>query len=323
MIEFSSRNIRTWSKLGLRRVFGVAMLSLAEEKDNLAVITADMKSFGGLERFCKKYPDKYFNIGIAEQNMIGVAAGMASEGFHVFASAFVPFATIRVLDQIRVDMGYMKLPVKLVGVAAGLSLGVLGATHFASGDIAAIRAIPNITILSPADTTETVKALYAAAEMDGPVYLRLTGMDDTKIVYQEDYDFKVGKAIPLRSGSDVSIFATGTMVSVALETAEILARENISASVTDVHTIKPMDRSCILESLDCGLIVTIEEHSVIGGLGSAVAEVLAPVPDKPRQLMIGISDEYLHAGDYAYLLEQYGLTPQQCAGKILKSFQAV
>lgn len=323
MMEFNSRNIRIWSKLGPHRVFGVTMLSLAEDIENLVVITADMKAFAGLDRFCKKYPEKFFNIGIAEQHMIGVAAGMSSEGLNVFASAYAPFLTIRALDQIKVNMGYMKLPVKLVGIAAGLSFGTLGATHVTSGDIAAIRAIPNITILSPADTTETAKALCAAAEMDSPVYLRLTGMDDTKIIYPEDYDFNVGKAIQLRSGNDVSIFATGTMVSAALEAAEILARENVSVSVTDVHTIKPIDSGSILESLDCGLIVTMEEHSVIGGLGAAVAEVLAPVRSKPRQLMIGMSDEYMHAGDYKYLLEQYGLTPQQCADKILKSLRAV
>lgn len=323
MMEFNSRNIRIWSKLGPHRVFGVTMLSLAEDIENLVVITADMKAFAGLDRFCKKYPEKFFNIGIAEQHMIGVAAGMVSEGFRVFTSAYAPFVTIRVLDQIRVNMGCMKLPIKLVGMAAGLSLGMLGATHVTSGDIAAIRAIPNITILSPADTTETAKALCAAAEMDSPVYLRLTGMDDTKIIYPQDYNFQIGKAIRLHSGKDVSIFATGTMVSAALETAEILAREKISASVTDVHTLKPMDRSSILESLDCDLIVTMEEHSVIGGLGAAVAEVLAPVRSKPRQLMIGMSDEYMHAGDYKYLLEQYGLTPQQCADKILKSLRAV
>ena len=320
MIDFSPSNIRMWSRLGSCGAFGAAMCSLAENNDNLAVVTADLCFYSGLDRFHQSYPDKLYNVGIAEQNMVGIAAGMASEGFNVFATTYATFAAARTLDQIRVNMGYMQMSVKLVGLTAGLSVGILGATHTGNEDVAAIRSIPNITVLSPADTTETVKAVLAAAGLDKPVYLRLSGVMGSPVVYKEDYEFTVGKAIKLRKGSDIAVIATGTMVHEALAAADILEEKGISASVMDMHTIKPIDKEAIMQCMDSKLIVTMEEHSTIGGLGSAVAETIADIPSKPPQLMIGLSDNYVHAGEYKALINEYGLTPEAVTEKILSKY---
>lgn len=323
MIEFSSSNIRMWSRLGSCGAFGAAMCALAEADEQLAVITADLCFYSGLSRFESNYPDKLYNVGIAEQNMVGVAAGMANEGLNVFATTYATFAAARTLDQIRVNMGYMKLPVKLVGLTAGLSVGILGATHTGNEDVAAIRSIPNITVLSPADTTETVKAVLAAAKMDKPVYLRLSGVMGSPTVYKNDYDFTVGKAIKLRDGRDISIIATGTMVYEALRASELLEEKGISASVLDMHTIKPIDEQAVTECANSRLIVTVEEHSIIGGLGSAVAETIAGFDFKPPQLMIGLSDNYVHAAEYNELIKEYGLTAEQITEKIIKKYKAL
>jgi Transketolase, C-terminal subunit len=316
MLEFTNTNIRTWAHLGSCGAFGLAAVELGEEYDDLAIFTADLRFYSGLDRFASQYPGKLYNIGIAEQNMIGVAAGMANEGFNVFATTYGTFASTRCCDQVRVNMGYMKIPVKLVGLTSGLSVGILGATHMSFEDIAIMRSIPNITILSPADCTETVKATLAAAKLDGPVYLRLTGIMGNPIVYKKDYDFQIGKAIKLMDGTDIAIIATGTMVASSLKAAKELTEDGISCSVIDMHTIKPIDRDMIISCIDKKLLVTVEEHNIIGGLGSAVAEVLSNINQKPRQLIIGINDEFKHAADYKYLIEEYGITPMQIAKKV-------
>ena len=189
-----------------------------------------------------------YNTGIAEQNMIGIAAGFASEGFIPFASTYATFASMRCADQVRVNMGYMKLGVKLIGLTAGLSVGILGATHMSIEDIAVIRSIPNITILSPADCTETIKAILAASENRDPTYIRLTGGMPSPIVYSEDYNFSIGKMITLRDGNDVVVFATGTMVYNSIKASELLEKQGISVKVIDVHTIKPLDKETIIQN---------------------------------------------------------------------------
>jgi transketolase len=217
----------------------------------------------------------------------------------------------------------MQLGIKLVGVTSGLSVGILGATHMSIEDIAIMRSIPNITVLSPADSTETVKATLAAAKIDGPVYLRLTGEMGNPIVYKEDYKFEVGKAITLKEGPDISIIATGPMVYNSLKAAEILEEQGIHCQVIDMHTIKPIDKEALYNTCDKKMIVTVEEHSIFGGLGSAVAECLAEKKVKPPQLTIGIADEYKHAGTYSYLIEEYGLTAEKIAKKISDKFYEV
>jgi len=321
MIDFTPSNIRMWSRLGSCGAFGLAALELPAIDDKVVILTSDLTFFSGLERFKSAFPDRLYNLGIAEQNMVGVAAGFAKEGFTPFATTYAAFASLRSADQVKVNMGYMKLGIKLVGLTAGLSVGILGATHMSFEDIAVMRAIPNIVVLSPADCAETVKATLAAAKIKGPVYLRLTGAMNNPPVYKEDYAFEVGKAVTLRDGSDVAVIATGTMVYHSLQAAELLAQQGVSCRVVNMHTIKPLDMEAVNAARGAKLIVTVEEHGVIGGLGSAVSEALAGQAHRPPQLMIGMSDCYCHAADYPYLLEQYGLTGKQIAEKILISLE--
>lgn len=323
MIEFKSSEIRTWSRLGSCGAFGAAMIELAGQNENLAVLTADLCYYAGLDRFRQQYPENLLNCGIAEQNMIGIAAGMAKEGVSVFATTYATFASTRCCDQVKVNMGYMKLPIKLVGLTSGLSVGILGPTHMSLEDVSIMRSIPNITILSPADCTETVKAVMAAASHEGPVYIRLSGTMNSPIVYKEDYKFEIGKAIMLAEGNDIALVATGSMVATAVAVKDILAEIGIDVAVIDMHTIKPLDQEMIESCLDKSLIVTMEEHSIIGGLGSAVAEVLAQKRKRPVLQMIGIEDQYLHAADYEYLLKESGLTAENIAETIQRKYSEV
>ena len=316
-----SHRTRMWSKLGQRGTFGTVMMDIGDALDNVVVLTGDLANTSGLDRFSVKYPTRFFNIGIAEQNMVGVAAGMASEGFIPFASTFATFASMRSLEQARVHMGYMKLNVKLVGLASGFAMGQFGNTHYAIEDISIFRTIPNLTVLSPADTFEVAKCVEAAALHEGPVYLRLTGGMNNPIVYSEDYPFQIGKAIELRSGSDVSIIATGSMVDASLQAAKTLNDLSISAGVLNMHTIKPLDKEAVIKASKNSLVVTVEEHNIIGGLGSAVSECLSKIGGSSKQLFIGVEDRYAAAGNYQYLLKQNGLTASQITESILKALE--
>ncbi len=318
-MDYKSSNIRLWSRLGSCGALGQAALELGETNDKVVFITSDLCFYSGLDRFNAKFPDKLYNVGIAEQNMVNIAAGMAKEGFIPFATTYATFAAMRCADQVRVSMGYMKLGVKLIGLTAGLSVGILGATHMSIEDIAIMRSIPNIIILSPADCTESIKAILAASETDEPIYIRLTGGMPNPIVYKEDYDYKIGKAITLKDGSDIIIYATGTMVYNSLKAAEILAEQGISAKVVDIHTIKPIDRETINDNLNYKMIFTVEEHSTIGGLGSAVAECLSEADVKIN--MIGLHDQYDHAADYNYLIEKNGLDATGIAKRIIRKYK--
>ncbi|MDR1914022.1 MAG: transketolase [Clostridiales bacterium] len=320
-INITSANIRTWSRIGSGGTFGQTLLELAKNNDKVVAISADMTTASGLERFKTAMPERFFNAGIAEQNLIGIAAGLAKEGFIPFAATQAAFISLRCSDQIKVNMGYMKLSVKLIGILSGFGIGIFGPTHMALEDVALIRAIPNIVILSPADCLETTKAVNAASELNEPVYIRLSGGVPNPVVYKDDYDYQIGKAITLKEGDDVAIIATGSMVYNSLKVAEILAEGGYSARVVDMHTIKPLDTEAIMMSCSAKLIVTVEEHSIHGGLGSAIAERLAPLKVKPPQLIVGVNDFYPHAGEYNWLLEQSGLTVPQIAEKILSSLK--
>lgn len=323
MIRYTPANIRTWSLLGSCGAFGIAAMELPLQQTNTVIITSDLCFYSGLDRYKKKYPDRLYNVGIAEQNMVAVAAGMAKEGMNPFATTYASFASARACDQVRVNMGYMKFGIKLVGLTSGLSTAILGATHVGTEDIAIMRSIPNITILSPADCTETIKATMAASATLGPVYLRLTGGANNPIVYKEDYDFQIGKAIELKEGTDVSIIATGTMVYQSLKAVEILEAEGISCSVVDMHTIKPLDTSAVDKACCSKLLVTIEEHSVVGGLGGAVAEYKTTLKNASVQLILGLSDAYGKAGEYPYLMDKYGLTAEKIAARIKNKYEEV
>lgn len=303
---------------GSARVFGQAVIEAAEANDNIVVMTADQSTAGRLDYFQAKKPDRFFNIGIAEQNMIGIAAGLVKEGFIPFTLAQATFSTNRCFDQFKINLGYMNLGIKVVGFGAGLGIGQYGPTHFSIEDIALARTVPNVVILSPADCTETYKCIIAAANDPRPMYIRLTGGMGNPIVYSHDYNYEIGRAITLREGDDISIIATGTMVANSLKAAEKLAQEGLSVKVIDMHTIKPLDTKAIDSCLNAKLLVTAEEHSVVGGLGSAVAEYLACKQTKPSQLIIGVEDDYPAPGDYKYLLEQCGLTADDIFSRIKK-----
>lgn len=321
MLEITASSARQWSRIGSRGVYGLAISDLSERKMDLIAMSADLGNSSGLDRFKAAHPDRFVNVGIAEQNLIGMAAGIAKEGFIVFASSFAPFISMRAAEQVRMNLGYMHLNVKAVAIGSGLSMGFLGNSHFGLEDAAVIRAIPGIVIITPADCSEIIKAVNALADYSGPAYLRLTGGVNNPIVYSSEYDFEIGKSINLKSGDEVVIFACGTMVHESLEAAKLLEERGVSTEVINMHTLRPLDIEAIRRSMKSRkLIVTIEEHSVIGGLGSAVAEQVAQFADGPPLLILGIPDEFGTTADYHFLLEKYGLVGEKIAKKIYEKF---
>ena len=296
----NERIIKSWSIIGPRATFGLAALELVKEHQNMMILTCDVSTSAGLDRFRKTYASNYLDLGIAEQNMIGVAAGLASENYNVVTTTFAPFQTIRCCEQIKVNFGYMKNKVCMVGLASGLILGNLGFTHCCIEDVGILRTIPNITIISPADS-ETVKAFQAALKYNGSVYIRLTGGSNNPIVYDKDYNFEIGKSNILKDGSDVAIFSSGAVTSECLNAAKILDESNISCAVINMHTIKPFDKKTLEKYLNTKLIVSVEEHNVIGGLGSAISETLSTIKNSPRQVFLGINDQYTKGGSYNFL----------------------
>lgn len=316
-MEFNQLNARFLSKMGHRGAFATAVTELAARFSNLSVFTADLATLTGLDRFKNAYPDKFYNMGIAEQNMIGAAAGMAKEGFVTFATTYANFITMRSYEQIRMNLGYMGFNVKVVGTGAGLSMGMSGNSHYGIEDVALMRALPGMMVVSPCDGMEIVKAVFAAADHNGPIYLRLTGTMNSPMVNTNDYFFEFGKAIRLREGRDVTIIATGTMVYEALEAAKLLEEDGLTTAVVNMHTVKPLDTAAVARACtESGLLVTVEEHSVVGGLGGAVAEFKATLKQTPPQLFIGLPDKFGKAGEYKYLLKKYGLTSNDIASKI-------
>ena len=310
------KSSRLWSLIGSRATFGLTILEL-EKKNNLMVLTADTSTSAGLDRFKKTFPEKFLDVGVAEQNLIGIAAGLASEGMNVFTATFGPFQTMRCCEQIKVHVGYMKHKICMVGLASGVVLGTLGYTHCCIEDISIMRSIPGITDISPADCTETVKATLAAIKHKNSVYIRLTGDMNQPVVFNKDYDFEIGKGIKLLDEGNISIIATGTMVHKSLEAAKILQEKGIIAKVINIHTIKPLDEKLIHElSINSKLLVTVEEHSVIGGLGSAIADFKSTLNDAPPQLFIGLPNEYKKSGKYVDILDNYGLTSEKIAKTI-------
>lgn len=321
MIEIKQKKVKLWSKIGSRATFGMAILELAKTKGEFFAISADLCASSGLERFRDAFPERFINIGIAEQNMIGVAAGLAKDGTPVFTTSFAPFISMRASEQIRMFMGYMSLNIKAISLGSGFAMWHFGNSHFGIEDVSVMRSIPNITVISPADCTEIVKTVEAAEAYTGPVYIRLTGGPNNPIVYDNDYTFEIGKANTLAWGKDVALIASGTMVYTSLQVAQKLSEIGISCTVIDMHTIKPLDTEAVDSVLNHKLIVTVEEHNIIGGLGSAVAEYLSPKRCRPPQLLIGINDFFPHAGDYEYLLGQCGLTVPQISEKVLNYLQ--
>lgn len=310
MISFTPVNLRTWSLLGQCGTYGKILSELAAENEKIWSLTADQGTPFGLQRFQAAYPDRFLNLGISEQNAVEVAAGLANEGYIPFLAFQAAFASNRCADQVRVCMSYMGMNVKLIGAFSGVTLCDYGPTHYSLQDFALFRSFPNMVILSPADAAETVKVLIAAAQIDAPVYLRLgSGSLNIPMVYRRDYDFKIGKAVTLKEGKNICILATGTMVHHVLKASEQIEAEcGATVKVVNMHTIKPLDLQAVKDACSADLIVSVEEHSIYGGLGGAIAEMLALEKHRPPHLIIGTQDDYANAGEYESVLEHYGLT---------------
>ena len=302
------------SEKATRAAYGEALAELGKVNDKVVVLDADLSKSTMTATFQKAFPDRFFNIGIAEANMVDMAAGMSTMGLIPFCSTFAMFGAGRVYEQIRNSIAYPRLNVKLCMSHAGVSVGEDGASHQCLEDLALMRVIPGMTVICPADANETRKAVFAAAEMEGPVYIRLARLATP--VFEEDYPFEIGKANVLREGADVAVFATGLMVSEALKAADLLAAQGVSAAVINVHTVKPIDSECVTEwARKCGRVVTVEEHSVIGGLGDAVEEVLIGKVDCAFR-KIGVQDQFGQSGKAWEVLAEYGLTAPQIAESI-------
>lgn len=304
------------AKKATRESYGAALAEFGADK-NIVVLDADLSKSTKTEVFMKKYPERFFNMGIAEGNMMSVAAGLAAAGKTVFASSFAMFAAGRAFEQVRNSIGYTNLNVKIGATHAGISVGEDGASHQCLEDIALMRSIPNMVIINPADDIEARLAVKAAIDHNGPVYMRF-GRLAVEDVNGEDYKFELGKGVELADGTDVTIIATGLMVEMALKAREILANDGISARVVNIHTIKPIDADIITKaSIETGAIVTAEEHYIMGGLGSAVTEVVcanAPCPVK----IVG-TDRFGKSGKPAELFKDYGLTPENIAENAKKA----
>lgn len=319
MIVDSSKS-KLFSSIGQRATFGLACLELIKKYKNLMVLTADVSTSAGLDRYKNKFGENYLDVGIAEQNMMGIATGLSTLGYNVFTTTFAPFQSMRCLEQIKVNQGYMKKKVTMVGIASGVVLGTLGYTHCCVEDLSIMKSIPGLTILSPSDGSEVVKSVFAAAEHEGPVYIRLTGGSNSKVVNTNDYNFKIGQPIELIPGSDIIIFATGSILGNCIEAANELKNDNnMSIAVINVHTLKPIEKKYIIEKVkNHKKIMTIEEHSLEGGLGTTVNQCLiGNISSNQKILNLGLPDNYGISGEYSYLLEKYSLSKNGIKKKII------
>ena len=299
-------------RIATRASYGKALVELGAENPDIVVLDADLSGSTQTKKFADVYPDRFFNAGIAEANMMGMAAGLAVSGKTVFASSFAMFASGRAYEIIRNSIAYTGANVKICATHAGVTVGEDGASHQCVEDLSLMRTIPGMTVINPADDVSARALIKAAAAYKGPVYIRL-GRAAVPVIYEEGKTFEIGKALRVREGKDAAILATGIMVDQALQAAEMLAAEGIECRVVDVHTIKPLDKDEVVAAAkECGCIVTAEEHSVIGGLGSAVAETVCK--EAPcRMAMVGVQDVFGQSGKPGELMEQYGLTAADIA----------
>ena len=298
-----------WSRIGVRAFYGQALSGIAAENPNVLAVSADLGRSSGLDRFSKEYPEQFLNTGIAEQNMVGVSAGLARMGFDVFASTFAPFASMHASEQVRMNMGYMHEPVKLVALGSGLAMGFLGNSHYGLEDLAVMRAIPGLTVISPADCAEVYKTLEACVGFEHPVYIRLTGAVSCPVVYTEDYDFEIGKAVWLREAQKVTIISAGTTVGHCLKAAAALEEDGINVGLLNMHTVKPLDCDAIANAVEISdTIFVVDEHTRIGGLGSAITDHIVEHHGIGVRLFChGIDDRYVETGNYPFLLQKNGL----------------
>ena len=303
------------NKIATRESFGKALVELGKENENVVVLTADLAGATKTSLFAKEFPDRFINVGIAEQNMIGISAGLATTGKIPFASTFAIFAAGRAYDQIRNSVAYPKLNVKICGTHAGVTVGEDGATHQMLEDLSLMRSIPNMTVLCTSDDVQTKWAIKEMAKIDGPVYIRLARVA-TPVIYDENQNFEIGKMVQIGDGTDASVFATGVEVAEALKAKEELEKKNINIRVVDVHTIKPIDKEMIIKcAKETQKLITIEDHSIIGGLGTAVCEVLAE--EYPTKVIrMGMQDEFGKSGKAEQLLKYFKLDSEAIIEKI-------
>lgn len=303
------------NKIATRESFGKALVELGKENKDVVVLTADLAGATKTSLFEKEFPDRFINVGIAEQNLIGISAGLATTGKIPFASTFAMFAAGRAYDQIRNSVAYPKLNVKICGTHAGVTVGEDGATHQMLEDLSLMRSIPNMTVLCPSDDTQTKWAIKEMAKIDGPVYIRLARVA-TPVIYDENQKFEIGKMVQIGDGTDATIFATGVEVAETLKAKEELEKENINIRVVDVHTIKPIDREMIVKcAKETKKIITIEDHSIIGGLGTAICEVLSE--EYPTKVIrMGMNDKFGKSGKAEQLLKYFKLDSQAIIEKV-------
>ncbi|WP_022761378.1 transketolase family protein [Butyrivibrio sp. AD3002] len=308
-MEYNKKNAKRWSILGERPTFGTAVAEFAKEDPGIIAVVADVTNSAGLSSMARDLPEQVINVGIAEQNMMGIATGLSSEGYTVFTSTFAPFQSMRCLEQIRVNQGYMHQKVIMAGLAGGVAYGELGFTHCTIEDVAIMRSIPNVAVVTPADCTEVVKIVEASIKYKDSVYIRLMDKTGIPVVYEDDYDFEIGKAVPIIKDGVVSILANGPVVYPAIQAARKYAQDTgKEIAVYDFHTVKPVDKELILGlQKRTGAILTIEEHSIVGGLGGAVAEACSELCDRIPIFKMGFDDEYPHGASHEALLKDYGL----------------
>ena len=310
-MKIDNDKLKEWSAAGHRSVLGDTLVMLGADYPDMVTVTADLTPTARLTGFRDTYPDRFYDVGIAEQNLIDFTAGLAVEGIRPYAVGLAAIVPMRPAEQMRVGLGYMNLSATVIGIEAGVRFGPLGNTHYAMDDIAVVRAIPNFTIICPSDPMQLHKALYATYDHEGPVYVRLTGGPGYPVMYGEDFNFEIGRAIEYRSGSDVAIISTGSMLAEAVGAAEQLEAGGISTRVVDMPTVKPLDTG-ILDRVfaENRLVITVEEHSCIGGLGGAVAEYKAGVAGAPKQVMASLGDRFQKLGDHSYICGLNGLTAE-------------
>jgi transketolase len=299
-------------------IFTLFLPDVIQDYPNLKILSSDMSYGARLERFKAFYPEHFLNVGIAEENLIGVSAGLASEGYKCVALAQATFITMRCYEQVRQYMSYMGYPIVLIGLSAGLIMQFMGNTHYAIEDLAIMRVLPGVEVLSPADAGEAVKAFEYALGSNKPCYIRLTGNADAPLIFKDYGIYCPNKANVLKDGKDIAVIATGSMVTPAIEAAKKVEQNtNLTIRVIDMHSLQPLDKDVIEQCRNCKLVVTVEEHYVTGGMGSSVADELITKTNAPQLIKLGINNKYSTVGDYEFLLEQHGLTSEKIAGKIM------
>ena len=322
MIEFDKKIISDWTRMGMRKAYGPILETVAVDHSNLVALTADVADSANLIQFSRKFPDQFYNIGIAEQNMTGIACGMAKEGLNVFLCSFAPFVSMRNYEAVRTLVGYMKLNVKIVALASGMSLGVQGCTHYCLEDISLMKSIPNMLILSPADVIEEAKCIEYLADYTGPAYLRLTGIDGTPTVYGSDYTFDFHKPSLLREGEDIAIISTGSLNAECVRTARALKKEELTCALYNLCCLKPVCESELLDIVKkYKTVVTVEEHFRNGGIGGIISEIISENDVDSRLIRIGVEDGFPHAGDYAHMLSSSHLTASHIKDTIISKLK--